>query len=96
MELAWVRLRRGKPGPLPSPEEAAAYPYTPAERLLADTYRSMQIVGDPSSVRARIEEVARHTAADEIMVTTNVHDHSERLRSYELLAEVFEGAIHGK
>lgn len=92
MELAWVRLRSGKPGPLPSPEEALAYPYTPAERRLADTYRSMQIVGDASTVRARIEEVAEHTAADEIMVTTNVHDHAERLRSYERLAEVFEVA----
>ena len=30
----------------------------------------------------RIEEVAEHTAADEVMVTTNVHDHGERLRSY--------------
>ena len=96
MELAWVRLRSGKPGPLPSPEEAAAYPYTPNERRLADTYRSMQIFGDPSSVRARIEEVAEHTAADEIMVTTNVHDHAERLRSYERLAEVFEVAVPGK
>ncbi len=96
MELAWVRLRSGKPGPLPSPEEAAAYPYTPNERRLADTYRSMQIFGDPSSVRARIEEVAEHTAADEVMVTTNVHDHAERLRSYERLAEVFEVAVPGK
>ena len=92
MELAWVRLRSGRPGPLPCPEEAIAYPYTPAERRLADAYRSMQIVGDPPSVRARIEEVAEHTAADEIMVTTNVHDHAERLRSYERLAEVFEVA----
>ena len=96
MELAWVRLRSGKPGPLPSPEEAAAYPYTPHERLLAYTYRSMQIFGDPLSVRARIEEVAEHTAANEIMVTTNVHDPAERLRSYERLAEVFEVAVPGK
>src|ERR671915_1719084 len=36
MELAWVRMRSGKPGPLPSPEEALAYPYAPAERRLAD------------------------------------------------------------
>ncbi len=96
MELAWVRLRSGKPGPLPSPEEALSYPYTPAERHLAGTYRSMQISGEPSTVRARIEEVAEHTAADEIMVTTNVHDHAERLRSYERLAEVFEVAVPGK
>jgi luciferase family oxidoreductase group 1 len=90
MELAWVRMRSGKPGPLPSPEEAMAYSYTPAERRLADTYRSMQVVGEPSAVRSRIEELAERTLADEVMVTTNVFDHAERLRSYERLAAAFE------
>jgi luciferase family oxidoreductase group 1 len=96
MELAWVRMRSGKPGPLPSPEEAMAYPYTPAERQLAEAYRSMQVVGDPRLVRARLEELAKHTAADEVMVTTNIYDHAERLRSYERLAEVFDIATPGK
>src|SRR5919112_714676 len=96
MELAWVRMRSGKPGPLPSPEEAMAYPYTPAERHLADAYRFMQVVGDPRTVRARLEELAERTAADEVMVTTNVYDHAERLRSYERLAEVFDIATPGK
>jgi luciferase family oxidoreductase group 1 len=95
MELAWVRMRSGNPGPLPSPEETLAYPYTPAERRLADAYRSMQVVGDPLTVRARIGEVAEHTAADEAMITTNVNDHSERLRSYERLAEAFDLATPG-
>jgi luciferase family oxidoreductase group 1 len=89
MELAWVRVQSSNPGPLPSPEEAMAYPYTSAERRLAHAYSSVQIVGDPQSVRARIEELAKHTVANEVMVTTNVYDHAERLRSYELLAEVF-------
>jgi luciferase family oxidoreductase group 1 len=96
MELAWVRMRSGNPGPLPSPEEAMAYPYTPAERHLADAYRFMQVVGDPRIVRARLEELAERTAADEVMVTTNVYDHAERLRSYERLAEVFDIATPGK
>ena len=69
------------------------YTYTPAERRLADAYRSMQVVGHPRTVRSRIEEVAEHTAADEVMITTNVFDHAERLRSYERLAEVFEIAM---
>ena len=90
MELAWVRMRSGKPGPIPSPEEAMNYPYTPAERRIAEVYGSMQIIGDPPGVRAHIEELAERTGADEIMVTTNVFDHAERLRSYELLAEAFE------
>jgi luciferase family oxidoreductase group 1 len=96
MELAWVRMRSGSPGPLPNPEEAMAYPYTPAERRLADAYRSMQVVGDSRTVRARIEELAEHTAADEAMITTNVYDHAERLRSYERLAGVFDIATPRK
>jgi luciferase family oxidoreductase group 1 len=95
MELAWVRMRSGRPGPLPSPEEAMGSPYTPAERRLADAYRSMQVVGDPSTVRTRIEELAERTLAEEVMVTTNVYDHAERLRSYERLAAAFETATPG-
>jgi luciferase family oxidoreductase group 1 len=90
MQLAWVRMRSGTPRPLPSPKEAMDYSYDPAERRLADVYRSMQVIGDPRTVRARIEELTQHTVADEVMVTTNVYDHDERLRSYELLADVFK------
>jgi alkanesulfonate monooxygenase SsuD/methylene tetrahydromethanopterin reductase-like flavin-dependent oxidoreductase (luciferase family) len=73
-----------------------AYPYTPAERQLAEAYRFMQVVGDSRLVRARLEELAEHTAADEVMVTTNIYDHAERLRSYERLVEVFDIATPGK
>ena len=96
MQLAWVRMRSGAPRPLPSPREAMDYSYAPAERRLADVYRSMQVIGDPPTVCARIEELAQHTVADEVMVTTNVYDHNERLSSYERLAEVFEMAKSGK
>src|SRR5215210_2377348 len=96
MELAWVRIRSGNPGPLPSPEEAMCYSYTPAERRLADAYRSMQVVGDPRAVRTRIEELVARSATDEVMLTTNVYDHAERLRSYERLAEVFDLAAPSK
>jgi luciferase family oxidoreductase group 1 len=85
-----------EPRPLPSPEEALAYPYTPAERRLANAYRSMQVVGAPRTVRTRIEELATRTAADEVMVTTNVYDHAERLRSYERLAAAFPTATPDK
>jgi luciferase family oxidoreductase group 1 len=95
MQLAWVRMRSGNPGPLPSLEEAMDYSYDPTERRLADAYRSMQIVGDPRTVRARIEQLAQRTVADEVMVTTNVYDHNERLSSYERLAEVFKAPEPG-
>jgi hypothetical protein len=51
---------------------------------------SMQNAGDPRTVRARFEDPAEHTAADEIMVATDVYEHAERLRSHGRLAGVFE------
>jgi luciferase family oxidoreductase group 1 len=89
MELARLRINRGEFLPLPSPEEALAYPYTAAEREAVRHYRGMSIVGAPGAVRSQIEAKARDSGADEVMVVTNVHDHAARLRSYELLAAAF-------
>jgi luciferase family oxidoreductase group 1 len=89
LDLTWLRLRSGSPGPLPTPEEAQAYPYTPQERAVLATYRALHIIGGPARVRAAIEALVEETGADEVMVTTTMHSHRERLRSYELLAEAF-------
>ena len=90
MDLMWVQLRTGRLGPLPSPEEALAYPYAPQERAVVEQSRALSIVGSPETVRQQVEALVAATGADEVMVTTNVHDPDERLRSYALLAEVFE------
>jgi luciferase family oxidoreductase group 1 len=92
MQLAWVRLQRGQFRPLPSPEEAAAYDYTPQDRAVVAGYRRLQVIGTPAQVRERIEALVAGTAADEVMVTTVVYAHVARLRSYELLARAFEEA----
>jgi luciferase family oxidoreductase group 1 len=88
-KLSWVRLRTGSPGPLPTPEEAKAYPYTPLEEASFAQYRHLLIIGGPEKVRAEIEALAAETGADEVMVTTLIHSFADRLRSYELLAEAF-------
>jgi luciferase family oxidoreductase group 1 len=91
-ELGWslglsvVRMRMGRPGLLPSPEEAMAHRYTEAEMDQVRRYRRAQVIGDPIQVRAELEDLVERTGADELMVMTMVHDHAERLRSYELLA----------
>jgi luciferase family oxidoreductase group 1 len=89
MDLMWVRVRRGEFRPIPTPEEALAYPYTPQERAVAATYRELVFVGGPSRVRREIEQVVRETGADEVMITSTIHSHQERLKSYELLAAEF-------
>ena len=87
MALGVVRMRSGRPGALPSPEEAAAHRYTPAELDQVRRYRRAQVLGDPPGVAAELLGLVERTGADELMVMTSVHDHTERLRSYRLLAE---------
>jgi luciferase family oxidoreductase group 1 len=89
MQLGWVRLQRGMFGPLPSPEEAAAYDYTAQDRLVVENYRRLQIVGTSETVRAQLDALVAETQADELMIVTAVHSHAARLRSYELLADAF-------
>jgi luciferase family oxidoreductase group 1 len=86
MALGVVRMRQGRPGPLPSPEEAAAHEYTSWEQDQVRRYRRAQVLGDPGGVASEIARLAEETRADEVMVMTSVWDHAERLRSYELLA----------
>ena len=92
MQLAFLRLAGGRPGPFPSPEEAEGHVFTAAERQLVASRRAGQIVGGPATVRAGLEALAEATAANELMITTMVHGHADRLHSYELVAEVMAEA----
>ncbi|TWP52602.1 LLM class flavin-dependent oxidoreductase [Lentzea tibetensis] len=88
--LSFVRLRQGRPGPLSSPEEAAEYPYTEIDRLVIEDRMTTQVIGSPETVSAQLDRLLEDTAADELMVTTIVHGHSDRLRSFELLSGLAE------
>jgi luciferase family oxidoreductase group 1 len=92
MGLSFVKLRQGRPGLLPTPEEAATYPYTDFDKAVLADRQSSQIVGGPDTVRKGVEELVAATGADELMVTTMVHDPAARLRSYELLAGLWSPA----
>lgn len=87
--LSMARLRTNHPGPLPSPQEAAAHQWTEAERQVAEAGRRFVSVGTADQVREDLLQRAKHATADELIVTTNVHDPAERRHSYELLATAF-------
>ncbi len=86
--LSFLRLRLGRPGPLPSPEDAAAYPYTPLDREIIASRQSSSIIGSPDTVRQGLTDLLAATGADELMITTMVHDPADRSRSFELVAEI--------
>jgi luciferase family oxidoreductase group 1 len=89
VDLNYVRRSKGEYLPLASPEEAAAYPYTPIDRERIKYNRTRLFVGAPATVRARLDPLMAATQADELMITTMVYDHAARRHSYELMAESF-------
>jgi alkanesulfonate monooxygenase SsuD/methylene tetrahydromethanopterin reductase-like flavin-dependent oxidoreductase (luciferase family) len=89
IDLNFVRRQRGQYLPLASPDEAASFPYSPAERGLIARNRARLFVGAKATVLDRLGPMIEATQADEVMVTTMIFDHAARRHSYELLAEAF-------
>lgn len=88
--LSFLRLRQGRPGLLPTPEQAAEYPWTPLERDFVTQRRAGQAIGSPETVRRALAELLASTEADELMITTQVHDPADRIRSLELVRGLFD------
>jgi len=89
MDLNRLLRDRGQYRPLPSVEEALAYPYTESERAAIARNRSRLFVGSPASVMQRLQPMIAASQADELMVITAVYDHDARRKSYSLLADAF-------
>jgi luciferase family oxidoreductase group 1 len=83
---SFVRLRRGNPGQLPPPVANFEDTLSAAEARMLAEVAACSAVGSPVTVRRGLEEFARRTGADEIMVASHIYDHAARLRSFELLA----------
>jgi len=89
IDLNFARRQKGEYLPLASPDEAAAYPYTPVDRERIRLNRARVFTGTATTVRERLDPLIEATRADELMVTTMIHDHGARRHSYEVLATAF-------
>lgn len=87
----WVLGIRTGLGAMPfgRPTDAARRRWTDDERAAVTDRTRTQIVGTPDAVVRRLRTLVAATAADELMVTTITHQHADRVRSFELLAEAW-------
>lgn len=87
--LSMLRLRSGRPGLVPTPEEAEAYAFSPMEREFVDSWLVNIVHGTADEVRGGLDDLAKRTGADELMITANAHGGEARLRSYGLIADAY-------
>jgi luciferase family oxidoreductase group 1 len=92
VQQAFVNLRSGRPSTLPPPVPHYAEKISPAERAIIDSALSCSAIGTPEKVRAGLDAFIARTGADELMITSQIYDHTARLRSYELVAEIMNAS----
>jgi luciferase family oxidoreductase group 1 len=82
----FLNLIRGVPGPLPPPTRSLEW--TAEERQMVAAKFGAAIFGAPEQVAAQLNAFLEKTQADELMVVTNTYNFQDRLRSYDLLADL--------
>ncbi|MBT5773920.1 MAG: LLM class flavin-dependent oxidoreductase [Dehalococcoidia bacterium] len=90
IRLSWSRycMRFRRMG-VPSVETAMAFDYKPAELEYIVYSRERAAIGDPATVKARLEELATELDVDELVLLTITYDFADRVRSYQLVADAF-------
>lgn len=91
---SFLNLVRQKPGKIPLPVEDMSAIWNEREKALVASRTGGSIIGSKETVTRKLEEFLEQTKADEIMVNAMIYDHQKRLRSYEIIAEIFtENAV---
>ena len=85
----WVRSIRTAEGAIqfPTPAEAARFTWSDEDRGLVADRLDTQFVGSAKTVADKLDILQEATGADELIITTITHDHADRVRSYQLLAD---------
>ncbi len=86
---SFLNLVRQKPGKIPPPVKDMNAIWTEQEKALVAARTGGSIVGNKETVKRKLEEFLERTKADEIMVNAMIFEHEKRLRSYEIIAEIF-------
>ena len=92
----FIRALRNQSVELMPPVDSMASLWNEMERQVVMGKLRASIVGSKGTVKAALEKLVSETGADEIIVVTDVYEHEDRLRSYELVAEVAKEITRSK
>ena len=87
--LSMLLLRSGRLQEIPTPEQAAAYPYSAAELDLLRAMGRTEVVGSAEQVADGLDELAARFGVREMILSTRAHGLPAKLRSMELIAGAY-------
>src|SRR5271163_5011523 len=87
-QMSFTNIFRGARGLSQPPIDDIESYWSPLEKLQVGRMLARSIVGGPETVWSGIDALVAETGADELIVVSDLYEHSARLRSFELTAEV--------
>jgi luciferase family oxidoreductase group 1 len=88
----FLQLVRGQPLYSRPPVDSMDGLWNGSERAIVQQKLGVAVIGGPDTVRAKLASLLERTHADEFIFTSDVFDHEDRLRSFEIVAEVMQGS----
>lgn len=89
MDYRFLSFEKGEFNRLFDYDDINEYQYTEAEKQRLLYHQNRYITGTPGIVKQKIEALATTFDTDEIVISTFAENAEDRLRSYEILAELF-------
>ncbi|WP_146589509.1 LLM class flavin-dependent oxidoreductase [Puniceibacterium confluentis] len=86
MQQAFYRLRTGGSGKLPHPVDRIGDVIPEHARPMVDEALRITAVGGPETVRDQLRALVAQYRPDEVILTGQIHDHTARMRSFEIAA----------
>lgn len=92
MQQQFLNLVRNKPVPLQPPVDNMEELWSDYEKAILQNQLSSTIVGEPETVKEKLQAFLDEIQADEIMINAQIYDHKARVRSYELISKLVKGS----
>lgn len=86
-----LNLIRGETLMLQPPVETMQGLWLPHEKDAVGSFLGMAMIGSPQKIQAKLDVLLEQTQADELIFTCDLYEHADRVKSYELLADVMRG-----
>jgi luciferase family oxidoreductase group 1 len=91
---SFLNLIRGKPGKIKPPVDSMDDIWSPEEKAAVEVRLGGSVIGSAATVKKRLDAILAETQADEIIVNAMIFDHDARVKSYEILADVWKNELY--
>ncbi|PIC97499.1 LLM class flavin-dependent oxidoreductase [Sporosarcina sp. P26b] len=92
MQQQFLNIRQGKMIQFQPPIDDIDAQWSPFEQeaVAQQSQSPSVIIGSPETVKRKLEEFVDMTKANELIISSGIFNHEDRLRSYEILSEIMK------